>query len=353
MLGGVSAIVNRMDDGELRSRLEPVVPKMPSARPAVQRTGLMRVFADPASSGVRMMTARESRDFLRRLFAEEAMTPSTRRVYLKWLAWRIARELAMRQSLLAYDDGLSSLGAPGIDSVWYNPAAAIACTCPAVAAGKPMSEWSNAGVLLYGGGTPLVPTDTHLPRYVEVVRRLASERRLVRGTEVAPGAWSFAVDALEDDNIVRDWPTPEEVLDFEEAALEHIYKAFVSTSTSEAVDEARALLGVSRFEGGGLVQAAVTQATRVGRLDVEQKRQVMEARLEDVANRAREACDLDQELRALKQLGMVQGLTRTEPVTLVDEIMSSIKSVAATDVQTKPRLRITATVDDEPQAETA
>ncbi len=82
------------------------------------------------------------------------------------------------------------------------------------------------------------------------------------------------------------------------------------------------------------------EAARTGySADVEENRYLMEERLSDVANRAREAGSIGDELKTLKVLAMVQGLTKTAPESTLSELVKVIDAVVAeTDA---PRIEVT------------
>lgn len=320
------------------------------APPAPPRSGEMARFArGPAPGGTYELKVGERKRFLVGLFAEESMTDSDREVFLRWLGWRIAREAAILQGLITFDCGLVDLGTPTLGSVWYVPCARMACTDTTGGPDKPLTEWSLTSLMLWGDGVPLVPTEGMEERFLEVVRRVSTARRLYIGTQAVPQAWNLATAGIETPaDLLRLWPTPGDILEFEEKAIVHGYEVLVNGSRAAALQELHTLLGIPRYEAGGLLQAGVTMFSRVAHLDTDHKRFLMEQRLEGVAHRAREACDLDQELRALKQLGTIQGLTRTEPISQTDEIIGVIQAISdATSQKAKPRLRISASRDED------
>jgi len=78
-----------------------------------------------------------------------------------------------------------------------------------------------------------------------------------------------------------------------------------------------------------LMRLARADALAVGGSSVEEDRALMIAQLKDLIARAKEEMNSDRELKALKQLAAIQGLTRTEPEDRAMDFMRVIAAVAS------------------------
>jgi hypothetical protein len=109
------------------------------------------------------------------------------------------------------------------------------------------------------------------------------------------------------------WPSRVEVLALEEA----LSWSTCALLAKGGVDEALAGLGgigLRPDERRTLVRMGMQEVQRRhGSLDLAEARALTVARVEDYVRRCREGHDLDREIKGLKLLTVVLGLTRTEP----------------------------------------
>jgi hypothetical protein len=120
------------------------------------------------------------------------------------------------------------------------------------------------------------------------------------------------------------WPTPMELIEYEDAMLQQIRTTFVKKGEQAAEMYCRDLLGYTRWESSrmiGLVQSLIAQ--RASEPIAVSKALAVE-RLEDVARRAAEAMDLRAELMAIKTQAVVQGVARAE----IEDETTTLRNVA-------------------------
>lgn len=94
------------------------------------------------------------------------------------------------------------------------------------------------------------------------------------------------------------------------------------------VEHFRDRMGLSRREGLNLVRLARAWTLLYGRSSVEDDRALMVASLKDALARARETLNLGDELKILRELARVQGLTRSEPEDRAAEFLGVVRRVA-------------------------
>lgn len=297
--------------------------------PVVAGQGPLDFLADsPVPGPQRRMTALESKRAFALAWAEADVGAQHRQKYRRCVAWRVTRHLAQIQGLLGREDGLASLPVTP-DGPWFAPCAVRLPPDGSDMRTTDTSLWSMDTLVLREGGISLTPRQENVQRYAEIVRRIARETRMYEGSRRVPMMWTYAMgDLRTDEDLLLYWPDPSEVLLFEESVLRHAHHLVISRAKHSTAEDLHNLLGVSRPEAIALSRLAIANHAREAYEDMEEKRYLMEVRLEALAENSRTALNLDAELRALKQLAAIQGLTRTEPTTAMDEILKTIQAVA-------------------------
>lgn len=256
------------------------------------------------------------------------MTPAEREKYRRCVAWRLTREIAYREGLIGREDPLSALSSNG-PGPWLIPSAARPCLDPQLDVRKPYTEWTLDALILHAGGLALMPAPDNVYRFAATIRRLGRELRMIEGSPRVPGMWHFAFgDCQTDEDLLRVWPAPAAIEVFEESVIRHAHHLAVTRAKHSAAEDLHQLLGVSRNEAIALLRMSIALHARAAFEDLEDKRYLMERRIEDYLERSRHALDLDAEAKALKMLAAIQGLTRTDPTTTMDEILKTIAAVA-------------------------
>lgn len=131
-------------------------------------------------------------------------------------------------------------------------------------------------------------------------------------------------------DILESWPTQEEILYFENLVLGRALEWCLKSSKGKTVKHLRELLGLHAREAQQLVKLAVERGMQTDRDDLDTKRYLTEGQVIDYIERAREAGDMNSEMKGMKLLAQVSGLTKTEPESQMDEMVRGISIVANT-----------------------
>lgn len=119
----------------------------------------------------------------------------------------------------------------------------------------------------------------------------------------------------------------EALMELEDLISDQALRVLTRHGETAVADHFREQYGLCRREGLALVALARARATRYGRSSVEDDRALMVASLRDILARARETLNIGEELRALRELARVQGLTRTDPEDRQADILGVIERV--------------------------
>ena len=119
------------------------------------------------------------------------------------------------------------------------------------------------------------------------------------------------------------------VMALEDLVCDEVGRLLVRSGELAAVAHLRTRYGLARREAMSTVRLARAQAVAVaGRSSVEEDRSVMVAQLKDYLARSRATLNMADELRALKELAKVQGLTRSDPEDRAMEFLGVVERVA-------------------------
>lgn len=189
---------------------------------------------------------------------------------------------------------------------------------------------STAGVLLHvysRGPVPLLPSTNELvktDRWFEVAVVLASDLSIERTEHGERG-----MQGMHDPKTCQyAGVTPKQVLALEDLLVDEAQRLIIKTGERAAVTVFRTRYGLTRSEALGLMRLARAEALRMDGSTVEENRAIMVSQLKDFTSRAKESLNQRDELAALKELGRVQGLTRTEPEDDAKTFFETIARVA-------------------------
>jgi len=297
-------------------------------------------------AALRRLQGVERRQALRELFAEGAQAraddfdPETK-PHRIMVMWRIARTTAITKGLCAEDETLDA--ATDVDpSPWTKPFLPI----QAIAASSPLRRARQSRLLRLhseGKGLPLLPPrplfgypDTVLGRRAQAEAEAALERwcsaaAIVAadlGIERSREGLLGLQGLLDPHQCARCDVRSGEVLAFEEMVLIEALDILLDHGERATIKHYRETFGFSHKEATALVRVVKTQALERSAASIEEKRALMEMRLENYLARCKETMDMDGELKASKQLAMIQGLTRTEPENMAAEFWQVVKQVS-------------------------
>lgn len=207
------------------------------------------------------------------------------------VAWRLTRAMMMKDGLLDMDERLSEMD---------------------------LDDYP----------TPQVTAEREA--FVSRVVKVADSLRISQGSRSNPHLGYYGLKGLTKESTVVDaWPSRPELLNFEDSLIEQLKTLCLRQSKLKTRDHIRQLLGLQIKEAGALIRLAVHEAQSQECDDLETKRFIAEGWLTDYIERAKENGDLNSEMKGLKELAKVQGLTRVEPENQLDVMVQAIASVAA------------------------
>lgn len=239
--------------------------------------------------------------------------------------WRIARAMARVVGICAEDETLDGTTSNIEPDPWF-----IGLKPALTPSQQNLLRKSTAGVLLnvYSRGmVPLLPVANNLSkteRWFEVACVLASDlgiektehgERGMQGMH-SPKTCQYA------------GVTPKQVLTLEELLVDEAQRLIIRVGERPAVEQFRKRYGFSRSEALALMRLARAEALRMDGSSVEENRAIMVSQLKDFTSRAKQSLNQRDELAALKELGRVQGLTRTEPEDDAKTFFDTIARVA-------------------------
>lgn len=260
-------------------------------------------------------------DELGRVLSEAFLPPGYEAQYprqedLRWrvlVCWRLARGIALVLGLCAEDEPLERAADAEdyAESPWTFP------TAPRLSPSQQqlvrLGEATDMHRLAAGGVTLLPPADPALARaWCPVAAVLAEEL----GVAASEGGAAGLRGLLDPRTCGHAGVTPKMVVGLEELLVDEAARAILECGERATVEHLRGRYGLARREAAALVRLARADAMRGGSSSVEEDRALMVLMLKDLAARTKEEMNTDKELRVLKELARVQGLTRSEPEDL-------------------------------------
>lgn len=228
-------------------------------------------------------------------------------------AWRITRAIARISGLIPVDGLLCEVSTYEPDQL-YIPGYYSARTHAAVAQTRV--------------GLRPPENDEGIPFWTETIRVIAEELQLSSGSAYYPSLGIHGVRPLCDPRTARiAWPSTEQIVLFEQILVEDAFQLIVEKSTAEARSETHRKYGLQPYETNEVIKMARRESVYYADSTPEQDAAIMALRLEKLYNQAQEAYDTRAALGALKQLGLVQGLTRTETKNPFDDIVEALGTV--------------------------
>lgn len=240
------------------------------------------------------------------------------------VAWRIIRPLAFALGLCAEDESLDA-ATDREPSPWTTPRVPDLSVRDQLA----VRRSTIARVLQFGStGLPLLPPpagDPLLAKWCCAAAFMARDVGVERSARGRAGLEPFLDPAIAPFCGV----TPEHLLGLERVIVDETTRIVVESGDAAAVRYYRERYCFSRGEAMALVRLARSEALRAAPQSIEEARAITVARLEDFLGRAKETMNMADELRALKELARVQGLTRSEPEDRAGDFLRVIAEVAS------------------------
>jgi hypothetical protein len=294
-------------------------------RPKIRTPALDDFLAAPPADLPRYLTSAESlRSFraIREEGGELARDPDLQ-PHLRLALWRFARLLAQAAGRLSEDETLEDALADARPDPWTRRL--IASPTPTQRALIRHGSATFVYEALSGDGMPLLPPrDGRIGVWTDLFERLADDCQLRR----APRGPDCLAILTNPDLAPLVEVQPASIERVEELMVDQAQRVLVRHGERGVADHFREAYGLSRREALGLVNLARADALKYGRSSVEDDRALMVAVLKDYLDRARESMNMGDEIRAIRELARVQGLTRTEPENVAAEFLGVVRRVS-------------------------
>lgn len=244
--------------------------------------------------------------------------------YRVMVVWRIARVMASIAGLCSEDETLD-------DATEVEPNPWVAPFKPLltpVAQAALRRERASRLLTLLAGGLPLLPPRSDpdgLDRWCRAASLIAKDLGIERSREGLRGLQGL----LDPRRCAQCDVSAGEVIAFEELMLDEAQDLFLDKGERVTIAHFREKYGMARRECQGVLRLVKSQALRQTQASVEEKRALQERRIENYLARCKETLDMDGEMKALKELAKIQGLTRTDPEDQGKEFFDVVRRVAA------------------------
>jgi hypothetical protein len=279
---------------------------------------------------LRRLIGAERRGVIRAAFAEGDAPPAPdfdpqTLPYRIMVMWRLCRTTAQVKGLCSEDETLDA--ATEIDpDPWTTPFKAN--LTPSQGAALRRARAAHLGrIHNVGDGLPLLPPRNDpagLERWCDAAAIVAADLGVERSREGLLGLQGL----LDPAQCARCDVAAGEVLAFEERLLASALDLLLDVGERNTIKHFRERYGFSLKEASALLRVVKTQALERSAASIEEKRALAEMRLEDQLGRYKETMDMDGELKAIKELSKIQGLTRTEPENRMAEFFDVVKRVS-------------------------
>lgn len=241
--------------------------------------------------------------------------------------WRLVRATAQVKGICAIEETLDEAteGGPGGTDPWTIPFKPVGSPRREAALMRLSASCRLSVLHAQESGLPLLPPPASCPAMLE---RWCTGAAMIAQDFNMQGPAQALAHLLDPRTCARSDVTKVQVLDFEDLLLSQCLRLLLDKGERRTVEYFRERYDFSRKETEGLLRLTKARALSGSMATVEEKRALQEARLEDFLGRAREAMNMDDEMKALKELGKIQGLTRTDPDNRAFEILAVVRRVS-------------------------
>lgn len=283
------------------------------------------------SAAMRKLQGAERRAAIRALFEEveriEQVNPfdSETKPSRIMVMWRLCRTSALVKGLCSEDETLDA--ATEVDpNPWVNPFMPV--ITPTM--GSALRRQRASRLLEYHAerpGLPLLPPRNDqdaLARWCNAAALVAADLGIERSREGLQGLQGL-LDPLQCRHCDV---TSAEVLAFEEMLLSETLDMLLDKGERTAIKHFKSEYGFAHKEALNVMRVVRAQALERASGTIEEKRALAEMRLEDQLGRYKETMDMDGEMKAIKELAKIQGLTRTEPDDQNQQFFEVVRTVS-------------------------
>lgn len=340
----------------------------------------LRPAEDAGDNGPARIKSRT--ESIRQALAEHRLTLEDTFQHRMVVAWRITRLMAMSRGLIGSPE-MSLIEAMPDPYAWRYPPFPSLDAEPPRFTGHPLSDQMTAVVFKartiphdyaprnrpeprYEGEPPCIlgitppevpeafcdpsgrpfddydPTDpAHDPllhAWLRAVDICVKAGNILAGSQANPMLGRHGLMGLTDPWLTRvAWPSPGQIMAFESSVVEEVLGLIVDHNPTAAARRIRHSFGVSPEEARAVIAQAVYLAGRSTVGGIEESRAIMIMRLEKFIETAKQELNLREQMQALKQLAIVQGLSKESPDEFSDSFRKLVQSTAQERKQ-PPRL---------------
>lgn len=177
--------------------------------------------------------------------------------------------------------------------------------------------------------------DPLLSLWLEAAQVIADRLSLEEGTRSMPTLGLRGMRDLLSPDKVRDlFPSRLKIAVFETLVVEETLRLLSDAGQAKTRRHLRDKYGFLAHESNSLIKCAKYKARQQTIGDLDEDRALMILRLEGLIDRARESCDLRNELGGLKALAVVLGLAKVEADNGLSDFVQTVRKVNSTSTPT-------------------
>lgn len=167
--------------------------------------------------------------------------------------------------------------------------------------------------------------DLPLCLYCEAMELLTHQMSIRRGAPEEPWSGEYGIAGLLNPTTARlAWPSADELTLYEEELLLHVFDYLSESSEIQTQRYLEKYFGFTRFECVDIVKTATGVGGILYAEEAEEQRAVILKRLDSIADKSADACDIRAELAAVSKKSQILGLTSV----VVDENMQTLRDAA-------------------------
>lgn len=291
----------------------------------------------------RVLTPAEQASFNRHFWEDVALERrEVSEETLPWrarAAWRIVREMARLKNLVPEDGLLADM--PLVHADWSQP------TTLTLEPGETLTRHGRRFLMMLARSfdcvtqppQPLLPPDPDSPggpqgdlqRWLIAAQDIATFYRMGQMGCDVNGSTGLR-PLLNPKTVHRAMPTQAEICLFEMGMVRHAM-TLLNRGPIHAAQNLTQEYKLHEREVRSLLCMAAAEMRDLYDQPMDIRRAAMEHRIEGYVERAQEAMDLNSEMKALKALAAISGLTRTEPENADEDFLATTRRIAAQVIQ--------------------
>lgn len=258
-----------------------------------------------------------------------ANDPEVLGTFITRTAYRLVREWSRTCGALASDEFLSDLT---IDQFLVPRSSPPDCprTAFSISAFSELRAVEHNGSNGTSGGIPLLPSTVNdrfpmkiSEAFTRIMGHISCFLKLDE-TDYGPPSLPYLLQTPPNP---LNWPDAYRLQEYEIHLVGEVLDILLDKGTRNAKLHLKDQHCFRDHEINALIRLAKIESRRRMDADIEEERAVLSMRLEDLIARSREALDMRVELGAIKQLAIVQGVTRAEPEDAMTEFANVIRKV--------------------------